>query len=62
LVLSISAVLLLAAAVAVLCRWAGLRTWHAVVCVLLGFYLAASPLAPAIADLARTVARLISGH
>jgi hypothetical protein len=62
LVLSVSAVLLLAAAVAVLCRWAGLRAWHAAVCVLLGFYLAASPLAPAIADLARTLAGLVSGH
>jgi hypothetical protein len=62
LVLSISALLLLAATAAVLCRWAGLKTWHAAVCVLLGFYLAASPLAPAIAELARTVADLISGH
>jgi len=61
-VLSISAVLLLAATVAVLCRWAGLKTSHAAVCVLLGFYLAHSALAPAIADLARTVAGLISGH
>jgi hypothetical protein len=62
LVLSVSAVLLLAAAVAVLCRWAGLRTWHAGVCVLLGFYLAASPLAPAIAQLARALAGLLTGH
>jgi hypothetical protein len=61
-VLSVSVVLLLAATVAVLCRWAGLKTWHAAVCVLLGFYLARSALAPAIADLARTVAGLISGH
>jgi len=38
--LSVSVVLLLAVAVAVLCRWAGLRASHAVVCVLLGFYLA----------------------
>jgi len=62
LVLSVSAVLLLAVTVAVLCRWAGLKTWHAGVCVLLGFYLAASPLAPAIAQMARTVAGLITGH
>jgi len=62
LVLSISALLLLAATVAVLCRWAGLRTWHACVCILLGFYLAHSALAPAIGELARTVAGLITGH
>jgi hypothetical protein len=62
LVLSVSAVLLLAVMVAVLCRWAGLRTWHAAVCVLLGFYLAHSALAPAIGDLARTLTGLISGR
>ena len=61
-VLSVPAVLLLAAAVVVLCRWAGLRAWHAGVCVLAGFYLAASPLAPAIAQLARTLAGLLTGH
>jgi len=62
LVLSVSAVLLLAATVAVLCRWAGLRAWHAGVCLLLGFYLAHSALAPAIAQMARTLFGLISGH
>jgi len=62
LILSVSVVLLLAVAVAVLCRWAGLRASHAVVCVLLGFYLASSPLAPAIANATRQLARLVSGH
>jgi hypothetical protein len=62
LVLSVSAVLLLSIAVGVLCRWAGLRPWHALVCVLCGFYLAASPLAPTIATAARTLARLATGH
>ena len=61
-VLSVSAVVLLAAVVVVLCRWAGLRAWHACVCVLAGFYLAASPLAPAIAQLAQTLAGLLTGH
>jgi len=60
--LSVSAVLLLAVAVAVLCRWAGLKTWHAAVCVLLGFYLADSALAPTIASAARGLARLVTGH
>lgn len=61
-VLSISAVLLLSIAVAVLCRWAGLKAWHAAVCVLCGFYLAASPLAPTIAAAARTLADLVTGR
>ena len=61
-VVSVSAVVLLAAVVVVLCRWAGLRAWHAGVCVLAGFYLAASPLAPAIAQLARALAGLLTGH
>jgi hypothetical protein len=61
-ILSVSVVVLLAVAVAVLCRWAGLRAWHAVVCVLLGFYLASSPLAPAIATATGQLARLLTGH
>jgi hypothetical protein len=46
LIVSVPAVLLLAVAVVVLCRWAGLKPWHAGVCVLFGFYLASSSLAP----------------
>jgi hypothetical protein len=62
LVLSVSAVVLLSVAVAVLCRWAGLRPWHAMVCVLCGFYLASSQLAPTIAAAAAALARLITGQ
>jgi hypothetical protein len=62
LVLSISAVLLLSLAVVVLCRYAGLRAWHAGICVLCGFYLASSQLAPTIAQTATALARLITGH
>lgn len=61
-ILSISAVLLLGVAVLVLCRWAGLKTWHALVCVLFGFYLAGSSLAPAVAAAARQLAGLLTGH
>lgn len=61
-VLSVSIVLLLAVAVAVLCRWAGLRGWHAVVCVLFGFYLASSPLAPAISAAVHQLAGLVAGR
>jgi hypothetical protein len=41
---TLSVVLLLSAAVIVLCRHAGLRLWHAAVCIVLGFYLASSSL------------------
>ena len=45
-IVSISAALLLGAAVFVLCKWAGCKAWHALVCVLCGFALASSPAAP----------------
>ena len=61
-ILSISAVLLLGVMVLVLCRYAGLRGWHAVVCVLFGFYLAASPLAPTLGAFAETLAGLVTGR
>lgn len=60
-VVTLSAVLLLGALVAVLCRHAGLRAWHATVCVLFGFYLASTALAPYIRDGARAVTRLLAG-
>jgi hypothetical protein len=62
LILSISAVLLLGVMVLVLCRYAGLRGSHAVVCVLFGFYLAASPLAPTIGAFAAALAGLVTGR
>ncbi len=62
LIVSVSAVLLLAVAVAGLVRWAGLKSWHAGVCVLCGFYLASSALAPAISRLATALARAVTGH
>lgn len=60
-VLSLSAVVLLAALVFLLLRFAGLRVWHAVVCILLGFFLASSALGPYIRDVTRAVARLLAG-
>jgi hypothetical protein len=43
------------------CRWAGLKVWHAVVCVLLGFYLASSSLAPSVASVARALFDALTG-
>ncbi len=59
--LSISAVVLLAIIVVILVRKSGLKGGHAVVCVLLGFYLASSSVAPTITDLTTTVAGMIGG-
>ncbi|APU42020.1 MULTISPECIES: hypothetical protein [Streptomyces] len=59
--LSISAVVLLAIIVFLLVRRAGLKAGHAVVCVLLGFYLASSTIAPTLSQLTSNVASMISG-
>jgi hypothetical protein len=57
--LSISAVLLLIVVVFLLVRKSGLKAGHAVVCVLLGFYLASSTFAPTITQLTSSVAGMI---
>jgi hypothetical protein len=56
LAITLSVLLVLAVAVFVLCRYAGLRVMHALVCILLGFFLAASSFAP---DISRIVSSLI---
>ncbi|MEE4491195.1 MULTISPECIES: hypothetical protein [unclassified Streptomyces] len=60
-VLSISAVVLLAIVVFLLIRKSGLKGGHAVVCMLLGFYLASSSVAPTISELTTNVAGMIGG-
>ena len=59
LTVSISAALLMGAGVFLLCRYAGLRVWHAAVCVIFGFYLASSSLAPDIANITASLFRLL---
>ena len=59
--LSISAVVLLAIIVFLLIRKSGLKAGHAVVCALLGFYLASSSIAPSISNLTTNVAGMIGG-
>lgn len=44
--ITISLALLLAVVVFLLCKYAGLRIWHAAVCIILGFYLASTSIAP----------------
>jgi hypothetical protein len=59
--LSISAVVLLAVIVFLLIRKSGLKGGHAVVCMLLGFYLASSSMASTINELTTNVAGMIGG-
>lgn len=58
---SVSAVVLLAVLVVLFVKKGGLKAGHAIVCTLLGFYLASSSVAPAISEVVTNVARLISG-
>ncbi|MEU6221541.1 hypothetical protein ABZ845_29175 [Streptomyces sp. NPDC047022] len=57
--LSISAVVLLAIIVFLLIRKSGLKAAHAIVCMLLGFYLASSTIAPTISTLTTNIAGMI---
>lgn len=57
--LSISAVVLLFIIVFLLVKKAGLKAGHAAVCVLLGFYLAGSSIAPTITEVTSNVAGMI---
>ncbi|MGI5428409.1 hypothetical protein [Streptomyces sp. CA-179760] len=57
--LSISAVVLLAIVVFLLVKKSGLKAGHAVVCMLLGFYLASSTVAPTINELTTNIAGMI---
>ena len=60
-VLSISVVLLLGVLVWFLVRFAALCGWHALFCILFGFYLASTPLAPYIQTGCRAIARIVAG-
>jgi hypothetical protein len=62
LAISLSVVLLLGIAVWVLHRYAGLKFWHAAICVLFGFYLAATTAAPAIRHVMHSIVALIPGQ
>jgi len=55
--MTISVALVLGAAVIVLCKYAGLRIWHAAVCMIFGFYLASTSLAPEISNITTSLFR-----
>ena len=56
---TLSIALLLAVMVYVLCRYAGLKFWHAAICIVLGFYLASTSFAPQISQLTTSLFRLL---
>jgi len=62
LAISLSLVLVLGVAVWVLQRYAGLKLWHAGVCIVFGFCLAATTAAPAIRHLIHSIVALIPGQ
>jgi hypothetical protein len=59
LTVTLSIALLLAVMVYVLCRYAGLKFWHAAICIVLGFYLASTSFAPQISQLTTSLFRLL---
>jgi hypothetical protein len=62
LAISISLVLVLAVAVYLLHKYGGLKVWHGLVCVLFGFYLASSTLAPEIRTTVTAIIRALTGQ
>jgi len=61
LIVSLSAVILLGTLVLLLVRYAGLLLWQACVCILFGFLLASSSLAPYIGSAVAVGARFLAG-
>jgi hypothetical protein len=60
--ISISLITLLAIAVWALYRFAGLRLWHGLACVLFGFYLASSSAAPEIRTTIASIIHALTGQ
>lgn len=57
--LNISTVVLLGVIVFLFIRKGGMKIWHAIVCALLGFYLASTAIAPSITSSGNSVANLL---
>ena len=58
----LSLVLVLGIAVWVLHKYAGLKVWHGLICVLFGFYLATSTLAPEIRTTLTAIIHALTGQ
>jgi hypothetical protein len=55
LTVSVPLVAILGAVVFVACRYMGLRVWQAILCLLFGFFIAATAAAPEIRDLVTAI-------
>ena len=60
--ISLSLALVLGVVVWLLQRYAGLKAWHGVICVLFGFFLAATSFAPEIRTTVTAIIRALSGQ
>jgi hypothetical protein len=60
LTISIQLVVVLAVVVYIAYRFMGLRAWHALVCLLFGFFLAATSAAPEIRQIVSVIVRSLS--
>ncbi|MBP0458278.1 hypothetical protein [Streptomyces montanisoli] len=59
--ITVSLLLLLAVMTVAFIRSGGLKVWHAVICVLLGFMLASTSMAPTISNGVSATADMVSG-
>jgi len=62
LAISISLIALLAIAVLALYKFAGLKLWHGLACILFGFYLASSSFAPEIRTTVTSIIHALTGQ
>ena len=60
--ISISLIALLAIAVLALYKFAGLKLWHGLACILFGFYLASSSFAPEIRTTVTSIIHALTGQ
>lgn len=60
--ISVSLIVLLAIAVTALYKFGGLKLWHGLVCILFGFYLASSSVAPQISTTVTSIIRALTGQ
>ncbi len=61
-VISLSLVLVLGVMVWLLHRYAGLKIWHGVICVLFGFFLATTSFAPEIRTTVTAIIHALTGQ
>ncbi len=60
LTVSVPLVAILGAIVFVACRYMGLRAWQAILCLLFGFFIAATAAAPQIRDLVTVIVQALT--